>query len=144
MQCKCKKGYKSTWDNLCANCRTPKEQKLHSAKMDEVMEYRITIGNKHHGTKGEYIGRGSPMGNPFVVHGDQDREQAIAGYRNWLTKCIDMQEPSIIAELNRLAYKLIDEKELTLICFCAPKACHGNVIADVLRKVLYDYCNPNI
>ena len=34
----------------------------------------IIIVNKHHGKSGEYIGRGSPLGNPFVIGKDGSRE----------------------------------------------------------------------
>lgn len=33
MQCKCKQGYYSLWDNKCANCRTKKEAEEHNRKM---------------------------------------------------------------------------------------------------------------
>lgn len=34
----------------------------------------IIIVNKHHSKSGEYIGRGSPLGNPFIIgtHGDRE------------------------------------------------------------------------
>jgi hypothetical protein len=99
---------------------------------------KINVVNKHHGASGEYIGRGSPLGNPFssktgtkaqvVV---KDRETAVAAYRDWLNEKIRVMNRPVIEELNRL-HALAKQGELNLVCFCAPKACHGDVIKDIL------------
>lgn len=105
----------------------------------------ITIVNKHHGKSGEYIGRGSPLGNPFVIGKDGTREQVIAKYKVWLQEQIDKGNPVVLDELNRLGNKAIDEKRLALQCFCYPKPCHGEVIKEKLVKAMYNYFveNPN-
>lgn len=105
----------------------------------------IIIVNKHHGTSGEYIGRGSPLGNPFVIGKDGTREQVIAKYEVWLQEQIDKGNPVVLDELNRLGNKAIDEKGLALQCFCYPKPCHGEVIKEKLVKAMYKYFveNPN-
>lgn len=105
----------------------------------------ITIVNKHHGKSGEYIGRGSPLGNPFVIGKDGSREQVIAKYRVWLNEQIMRKNPVVLDELNRLGNKAIDEKGLALQCFCYPKPCHGEVIKEKLVKAMYNYFveNPN-
>lgn len=99
----------------------------------------ITIVNKHHGKSGEYIGRGSPLGNPFVIGKDGSREQVIAKYRVWLNEQIMRKNPVVLDELNRLGNKAIDEKGLALQCFCYPKPCHGEVIKEKLVKAMYNY-----
>lgn len=105
----------------------------------------IIIVNKHHGKSGEYIGRGSPLGNPFVIGRDGSREQVIAKYRVWLNEQIMRKNPVVLDELNRLGNKAIDEKGLALQCFCYPKPCHGEVIKEKLVKAMYNYFveNPN-
>lgn len=105
----------------------------------------IIIVNKHHGKSGEYIGRGSPLGNPFVIGKDGSREQVIAKYRVWLNEQIMRKNPVVLDELNRLGNKAIDEKGLALQCFCYPKPCHGDVIKEKLVKAMYNYFveNPN-
>lgn len=105
----------------------------------------IIIVNKHHGKSGEYIGRGSPLGNPFVIGKDGSREQVIAKYRVWLNEQIMRKNPVVLDELNRLGNKAIDEKGLALQCFCYPKPCHGEVIKEKLVKAMYKYFveNPN-
>lgn len=105
----------------------------------------IIIVNKHHGKSGEYIGRGSPLGNPFVIGKDGSREQVIAKYRVWLNEQIMRKNSVVLDELNRLGNKAIDEKGLALQCFCYPKPCHGEVIKEKLVKAMYNYFveNPN-
>lgn len=99
----------------------------------------ITIVNKHHGKSGEYIGRGSPLGNPFVIGKHGTREQVITKYAIWLQEQIDKGNPVVLDELNRLGNKAIDEKGLALQCFCYPKPCHGEVIKEKLVKAMYNY-----
>jgi hypothetical protein len=96
----------------------------------------ITVANKRHGAPGEYIGRPSPLGNPFPigpVHGT--RENVIDKYRAWLT-CIWNNGGSgpELRELFRLA-DLALAGDLRLLCYCAPKACHGDVIKEFIGIV---------
>lgn len=93
----------------------------------------ITVVNKHHKVSGEYIGRGSPLGNPyFVNHKDPgSREHAIECYRRYIKERMDEQDPVILNELMRL-YELAQKGPLKLLCFCAPKTCHGDVIKEIL------------
>jgi hypothetical protein len=69
-----------------------------------------------------YIGRPSKWGNPFVVGKDGTREQVIATYRQWI-----VSQTALMAALPELKGK-------TLGCWCAPHACHGDVLADLANK----------
>ena len=66
-----------------------------------------------------YIGRPSKWGNPYVIGRDGTREQVIDRYQQWLR-----QQPQLMAALGELAGK-------TLGCWCAPHACHGEVLAQL-------------
>jgi Domain of unknown function (DUF4326) len=73
-------------------------------------------------TRGTYevsIGRPSQWGNRFVIGQDGTREHVIQQYRNWF-----MTQPSLLAALPEL-------KGRTLGCWCAPAACHGDVLAEL-------------
>lgn len=103
----------------------------------------IKIVNTHkvgRGT-GEYIGRGSPLGNPFSHQRDtkaqylvKTRGEAIRCYRDWLAKKVEERDRAVLAELRRLYDLAVEEGELTLRCFCVPRACHGEVIKEFLEK----------
>lgn len=100
----------------------------------------ITVVNKHHKLTGEYIGRGSPLGNQWT-HLDSSypgvikvasREIAIAQYQSWLTHKIAQNDKAVCDELNRLVDIAHRNGELNLMCTCKPKACHGDVIREVI------------
>lgn len=69
------------------------------------------------------IGRPSRWGNPFVIGKDGTREQVIAKYREWV-----VQQPTLMRDLHTLAGE-------RLACFCAPKPCHGDVLADLVEAL---------
>ena len=64
-----------------------------------------------------YIGRPTKWGNPFKIGSDGTRNEVIGKYAAWLT-----QQPELLAALPELRGK-------TLGCWCAPEACHGDVLA---------------
>ncbi len=64
-----------------------------------------------------YIGRPSIWGNPAKMAREKDRDQAIAFYVGWI-----VQQPDLLAQLGELRGKLLG-------CYCAPKRCHGDVLA---------------
>jgi hypothetical protein len=75
-----------------------------------------------------YIGRGrcprtgktGRWGNPFRIGPDGDREEVIARYAEWLAGEVDIERIT----LDELA--ALDGKKLG--CWCAPNACHGEVL----------------
>lgn len=104
---------------------------------------RIVV-NKHHGEEGEYIGRGSPLGNPFS-HQDvpgtykcNTRGIAVSSYRYWLMDRIKERDTTVTDELDRLAH-LAMKGPLKLQCFCAPKECHGDIIAATLKDAIEEH-----
>lgn len=105
----------------------------------------ITVVNHHHLVfeDNEYIGRGSPLGNPYshmdntkAEHKVGTREEAIAAYRQWLMDQIASGNAVVIQELDRLATIAMNQGKLILRCYCAPKACHGDVIREVLLEAI--------
>lgn len=101
------------------------------------MAVKITVVNKHHKQSGEYIGRGSPLGNPFPIDNTigQTRKVVIDRYSVWLKEQIAADNDRVCDELNRLV-ELTQKGELKLQCFCAPHPCHGDVIKQVLLEAL--------
>jgi hypothetical protein len=61
----------------------------------------------------------------------------IEKYAKWLnSKLCERKENDQKREFRRLYNKLVDTGNLDLLCWCAPKRCHGDVIKTVLIKVL--------
>ena len=88
---------------------------------------KTTVVNKYHKLPYDvYIGRGSKWGNPFshlestkAEYKVETREEAIEKYREWI-----LTQPRLLADLYELKGK-------TLCCFCKPKACHGDILAEL-------------
>lgn len=70
-----------------------------------------------------YIGRPGPYGNPFIIGRDGDRAAVIAKYEAWLRK-----QPELVARAKR------ELQGKTLGCWCAPFACHGDVLVRVVNE----------
>lgn len=85
------------------------------------------VVNKYHGEHFDvYIGRGSIWGNPFshlnnttAQFKTNSREESIEKYREWI-----LTKPDLLAKLHQIKGK-------TLCCFCKPKSCHGDVLAEL-------------
>lgn len=74
----------------------------------------VYIGRRGHGLDG-------PFGNPFPLHDERDRDAVLDQYREWLWRQLRSNRAfaTAVAALHGK----------TLVCFCAPKACHGDVLA---------------
>ena len=72
-----------------------------------------------------YIGRGSKWGNPFVMKSEADRERVIEQFRKYLWEQIEA------GVVTKDELRALDGKRLG--CFCAPKACHGDVIVAAIE-----------
>lgn len=99
----------------------------------------IEIGNVKKSKRGHYIGRacygmaGSALANPFAITKSQTRELAISRYEKWLTAKIAARDARVLAELSQIAEEA-RAGSVTLLCWCAPLACHGSVIARELER----------
>ncbi|NLG01739.1 MAG: DUF4326 domain-containing protein [Lentisphaerae bacterium] len=69
-----------------------------------------------------YIGRPSEWGNPFEIGKDGTRQQVINKYREWIKS-----QPALMAKIPTLKGK-------TLGCWCYPRPCHGDVLAELADK----------
>lgn len=96
----------------------------------------INILNRRWDRGGEYIGRPSPLGNPFRIGPDgATRDVVIDLYARWLDQKIQERDPAICGELERLR-RIAEKGTLELSCWCAPRRCHGDEIADRIAAAL--------
>lgn len=82
-----------------------------------------------------YIGRGSPLGNPFVMRSEEDRDSVCDKYEEFFNKQIQEGNQEILKELRRI-YLLAKRQNIVLGCYCSPKRCHGETIKKFLDKYL--------
>jgi hypothetical protein len=104
-----------------------------------AFDLSITVVNRHLHTEDEhtlYIGRGTPLGNPFK---DGTRHQNIIAFRRELEKALH-DEPNQLAPGAKAAFEhlvnLSRIRPVKLQCSCAPKPCHGDVIRAFLLREL--------
>jgi Domain of unknown function (DUF4326) len=99
--------------------------------MEDTM---ITVGNKKHSALGIYVGRPSPLGNPFPLHREEERARVIRDYEDWLAEQLLDSNSAASIEMSRLA-ALARKQDLCLVCFCAPKACHADIIKRTIETI---------
>lgn len=69
-----------------------------------------------------FIGRPSKWGNPFKMKTEDDREEVIKKYREWI-----VTQPQLLQDLNEL-------KGRRLACYCKPLSCHGDILAELADR----------
>ncbi len=75
----------------------------------------------------QYIGRGTPFGNPFKPDAHHGRIAVIDQHRRWFLDRL-ATDPLFLAQVLGLRGK-------RLACSCKPSACHGDVIAEFVNLV---------
>ena len=75
------------------------------------------------------VNRATPWGNPFVLGRDGDRATVIARHRDEYLHC----QPGLLARLGELRGKALG-------CWCAPQACHADVLVTEARR--FCDCQP--
>jgi hypothetical protein len=97
--------------------------------IENVVENMTKVVNIKHSRYDIYCGRAGKgqdgyFGNPFRVGIDGTRDECIIKYRNYFGRRMLMD--------NQFAKRIHELKDKTLGCFCKPKPCHVDVIAEYL------------
>ena len=89
-----------------------------------------------------YIGRPSPLSNPFTHNGVRTslatlsfktREEAIDAYKMYFDKMYGSDEEFTKA-FDEIYEHYKNGEDIYLQCFCKPKPCHGDYIAEQLQR----------
>lgn len=104
----------------------------------------ITIVNCRKQKPDIYCGRAykgypaSPLGNPFPMASEADRDVVIEKYRRWLWKKIKAHDLNVLYALrlilDRASSESVPRPPVNLGCWCAPKRCHCECIISALRS----------
>lgn len=105
----------------------------------------VVVNARNYDGPGEYIGRSGA--HPSILANDWShlpyskaryrtatRDEAIDSYAKWLNNELKKEEGPVYNEIIRLAKVYADTGTLTLICHCKPKACHGDILAEVIKE----------
>jgi hypothetical protein len=61
------------------------------------------------------------MGKPYIIGAHGDRDTVIRLHRAWI-----MRRPGLLRRIPSLNGKVLG-------CYCAPAACHGDMLADLVE-----------
>lgn len=70
-----------------------------------------------------YVARPSIYGNPFLIGRDGTREEVIEKYKEYLENNHQLRD---------MFKKHLKGKDL--VCWCAPKACHADVLLEIANE----------
>lgn len=83
------------------------------------------------------VDRANPvLGNRHILFNRHDavqRRRVISAYRADLERDLAAGGP-MSREIGRLAERVMQGEQICLACWCAPSPCHGDLIADEVRK----------
>ena len=69
-----------------------------------------------------YVGRGSKWENPFIIGPDGTRKDVINKYEKYL-----LNNKELMKSIKELKGKILG-------CWCAPRACHGDILVKYANK----------
>jgi hypothetical protein len=76
-----------------------------------------------------YVGRPTLFGNPFKIGEDGDRAEVVAKYREWV---LHSSHPNALYTRDVLKQGQLRGKDL--VCWCAPLACHADVLMELANQ----------
>ena len=119
------------------------EFKFASNRIREALNINVVNMNNHEPTEYDYyIGRPSPLSNPFTHKNNtkfakfvvNTRDEAIELYNSYFDKNLKTEEfQDAINEILEMHKKY---KKVNLVCFCKPKSCHGDYIKHKIENIL--------
>jgi hypothetical protein len=96
----------------------------------------MQVLNRHHlngiyPTGAIYVGRGTPLGNPFAIGEEtkSTRDEVVAAYTTWLDRKISDLDPVFLTSFAGLRADSI------LVCSCSPLPCHARAIANAWERL---------
>jgi hypothetical protein len=103
-------------------------------KVENIMKYK---------GEGIYIGRynkwkgleGSVLRNRFDEK-KYGRDECIKMFRDWLWKEIKNGNKEVLDELRRIKDLVVKGEDVVLVCWCKPKACHGDVVKSCIEWMI--------
>ena len=91
-----------------------------------------------------YIGRKSPLGNPFTFDGKRSklaelsfktREEALKAYELYFESEYGKNN-DLTKEFDKIYQRYKEGNDIYLQCFCKPEKCHGDFIKKMLQQKL--------
>ena len=110
--------------------------------MGKIIVYNTSFEDHTSSENNFYIGRPSPLSNPFTHNGKRSnlakksfktRNEAIRAYEEYF-KAMYGNDEEFTHEFDKIYEKYKNGEDIYLQCFCKPEPCHGDIIAKYLQK----------
>jgi hypothetical protein len=82
------------------------------------------------------IDRPNILGNPYVKSERRNRQQAIEEFRVDLEREIKRRSGLRYDAVCKIAEHVLAGSDVVLLCWCHPLACHGDVIKEIVERLL--------
>ena len=83
-----------------------------------------------------YIGRGSALGNPYVIGKDGTRDEVCDKYEEWFIKQVASEGSTAFFRQLEIIRDQARDGYASLGCFCKPQRCHGDFIKQYIEENL--------
>jgi len=84
------------------------------------------------------IDRGTPLGNPFVMYGENQRQKVIDSYELYAKEEMKKEE-DWYEEYCRILDIYKKYNKLNLFCWCSPRKCHGDILKGMIEKERFGF-----
>lgn len=112
--------------------------------MGKIIVYNSKNEDHTNDSNNFYIGRPSPLGNPFTHNGKHSslaklsfktREEAISAYSAYFDEVYG-KDPKLTVAFDEIYEHYKKGEDIYLQCFCKPLKCHGDILAEKLQEKL--------
>lgn len=93
---------------------------------------KVTVTRRNRET--HYVGRPTPLGNPFVMKTEDDRDRVCDLYAQWFEEKISSSDVEVKKQIDAIVCDGSQSGVIRLGCYCSPKRCHADTIAKYLRN----------
>jgi hypothetical protein len=88
--------------------------------------FNLFIGRYHSYRPDSGMKDGTMLGNPYPMKNESEREECIRKFSEYFF--LPENYEKFLPYLKRIKQREKEHGTVYLVCFCAPKACHGDII----------------
>jgi hypothetical protein len=80
------------------------------------------------------VDRSSPVGNPFIMHKESERDDVCNRYEEYFSKNITTNK-AMRVYVSQMIKALKAGNDVALGCWCYPKRCHAETIVKLINSI---------
>lgn len=82
------------------------------------------------------VDRSSPVGNPFFMKNESQRDSVCDKYEEYFHNMVEERVNKPFMEyLDKIHQAYLNDEAIVLLCWCAPKRCHAETIKKYIEKL---------